>query len=54
MPGSELVVVGEWDTEANAFVCSESAEPQAALSQRLGNPRPSLDAALDRRVEVLE
>jgi hypothetical protein len=54
MPGPELVVVGEWDTEADAFVWSASAVARAALSQRLGNPRPSLDAAVDRRVEVLE
>jgi hypothetical protein len=53
MPGPELVTIGEWDTEADAFVGRESAEARAALAQRLGTPEPSLDAALDRRVDVL-
>jgi hypothetical protein len=54
MPGPELVTVGERDTETDAFVWSESSDARAALSQRLGNPRPSLDASLERKVEVLE
>ncbi len=54
MPGPEMVTIGEWDTEADAFVGRESAEARAALAQRLGTPESSLDGALDRRVEALE